>query len=147
MLLKIVNSYKRKFKAYSLGDHQIYDVKSICFGGDKLTGVIKFGDKGFIVNFDDEHLFLHEYTGLNYIDDREAYDGDIFRDKQHGDLFRIYRIEGGFAISVNSFSSTFTGESLYPLSPLADAQTTSWFLGSAEYVSNIHEFISPESYI
>jgi len=144
-MLTILDSYQRKFKVYCVNDKIMCDVLQINLSSDKTSGIIQHDQLNGVI-FDDSKFILHEYTGLDYIDGREAYDGDIFRDKRHGDLFRIYRIEGGFAISVNSFSSTFTGSSPFPLTPLADAQTTSWFHGSAEYVSNIHEFILPESY-
>jgi hypothetical protein len=81
---------------------------------------------------------VDEFTGLYYVGGKEAYENDIFKDDR-GHLYRIYKVKGGFAISLPQFPSTFTGEQPFPLQPMADEQTVSWFESQAVYVGNIHD--------
>jgi hypothetical protein len=81
---------------------------------------------------------VDEFTGLYYVDGKESYENDIFKDDR-GRLYRIYKVKGGFSISLPQFPSTFTGEQPFPLQPLADEQTVSWFESQAVYVGNIHD--------
>lgn len=81
---------------------------------------------------------VDEFTGLHYVDGKEAYENDIFKDDR-GFVYRIYKVKGGFAMSLPQFPSTLSGEQPYPLQPLADEQSVSWFESQAVYIGNVHD--------
>ena len=84
---------------------------------------------------------LSQFTGLTFKSGQALFANDIFQDDK-GELYRVYAVPGGFAISLPQFASTFNGLEPWPLQPLADAQTISWFESCAEYIGNI--FDNPE---
>lgn len=84
----------------------------------------------------DNSAFM-QFTGLKDKNGKELYAGDIFTDGKH--KYRVYSVPGGFAISIPAFKSTLTGTEPWPLQPLADSQTVSWFEGNCEIIGNIYE--------
>lgn len=83
-------------------------------------------------------------VNLCYNDGRPAFVGDIFKDDRNN-LYRIFEVEGGYAINVSAFPKTFYDDYPFPLCSLSDEQTVSWFKCCAVYVGNIWD--NPEMLI
>jgi hypothetical protein len=111
---KIIRIDNLTFEQYTISDSETCNVYEVC------------------------NDIVDEFTGLYYVDGKESYENDIFKDDR-GRLYRIYKVKGGFSISLPQFPSTFTGEQPFPLQPMADEQTVSWFESQAVYVGNIHD--------
>lgn len=79
-----------------------------------------------------------QFTGLTDKNRKELYSSDIFKDEM-GVIYRCYNVIGGFAHSLPQFPSTLKEETAWPLQPLADEQTVSWFESNCEVIGNIHE--------
>ena len=123
-----------KFKIYSKEYNERFDVSSI-----DLNLMIATTTDQIIFNIaTDDNIKLLESTGLFYVNKKEAYQGDLFKDK-HDNLFRIYKVRGGFAMSVLPFKSTLTGSAPWPLDSLSDEQNASWFENNCSYAGNIYE--------
>jgi uncharacterized phage protein (TIGR01671 family) len=81
---------------------------------------------------------LMQFTGLRDKNEVELYAGDIFKDNQQT-KYRCYNVVGGFAHSLPQFASTLSGVDPWPLQPLADEQTVSWFHSCCVIVGNIYQ--------
>lgn len=78
-------------------------------------------------------------TGLNDINDKEAYSGDIYIDN-HGIKRTIWRSKGGFRSESNPVSFGYgSQDGINPAIALSDPQTTSWFEGNCEIIGNIYD--------
>lgn len=136
-----MKNFITKFKAYSKQLNKIGEVKRLNFKKDNLTGDISFEgmeDIYFDLKIDSDDITLLESTKLLYVCGREAYQGDLFKDDK-GNLYRIYKVRGGFACSTPAFKSTLTGTNPWPLESLSDDQSIGWFESQAIYVGNIFE--------
>ena len=75
-------------------------------------------------------------VNLCYNTGQPAFVGDIFKDDRDN-LYRIFEVEGGFAINTSAFPNTFYDDYPFPLCALSDEQTVSWFKCAAVYIGNI----------
>ena len=85
---------------------------------------------------------IEEWTGLKDKNDKLVYEGDLFKSDQLGDfIFRVWKVEGGFGSNVYilKWQNDITRDYPFPLLPLADEQTVSWFKGSCYVFGNIKQ--------
>lgn len=85
-----------------------------------------------------DDFICEQFTGLKDKNGKDLYAEDIFKDERNY-IYRCYSVVGGFAHSLPQFPSTLRTETAWPLQPLADAQTGSWFESNCIIVGNIHE--------
>ena len=113
-------------KAYELNDFTIFDF-------DKFN------------LYQQEHLVtfeIEEWTGLKDKNDKLVYEGDLFKSDQLDNfIFRVWKVLGGFGsnVYVPIWQNDITRDYPFPLLPLADEQTASWFKGSCYVIGNIKQ--------
>lgn len=128
-----------KFKAWDNVDKEMYfpEVIAICSNGIlQPLKLCKDGNRAY-----KEHQLL-QFVNLTYKDGKEAFQDDLFKSEQYDDiLFRIWKVQGGFAINppVKVWQHDLAKDYPFPCHALSDEQTVSWFQTTCEYVGNIYE--------
>ncbi len=94
----------------------------------------------YIVN----RKYVCQYTGLKDFKGQELYAGDFFKDDRTNNIYRVYHYPGGFVINthVSIWQKDIKNDFIFPIIPLADEQTQSWFKGGCVIIGNI--FDNPE---
>ena len=136
-----------KFRAWDVEN------KIMVYPGDKLK---ISGDEGyshinqpFAIDLTDDYdvefrnkkpSIIMQYIGIEDIKGYEIYEGDILKGHD-GFIYRIWRVCGGFAtnVHVEKFKKDINMDYPFPLQPLADEQTVSYFENSCEIIGNIYE--------
>lgn len=110
---------KKRFN--SLADWMIEDDNGL--GSDVITETI--GQYVNLVDSANEKLFV----------------GDLFKCETNDILYRIWAVEGGFAINthVQIWQKDIKNDYPFPLQPLSDEQTVSWIKSSCIKVGNIYD--------
>ena len=85
-----------------------------------------------------------EFTQFVNIQDKnknDLYVGDLFKNEDNGIVFRIYAVDGGFAINttVKLFQQDIKNDYPFPLQPLSDEQIVSWIKSCCCKIGNIYE--------
>lgn len=134
---------KNDFRCFNYGKDRIfYNNKfhfSTCDGVYKLDPCIK-DDRYYKLSIP---LITMQATGLTDIHNIPLYEGDLFKSQNEKDsiIYRVWRVKGGFAINTNvkMWQKDILCDYPYPLIPLADEQTVSWFEGNCYIIGNIYE--------
>ena len=128
-------------------------MREIKFRGKRLDNgewaiglLVKMWDEWHILDCDDENTAypvvpdtIGQHTGLKDKNDKEIWEGDIFKDTR-GVARSVFRVPGGFAFEDNPAAFGYDHRSpLYPYSPLADLQSASWLSQCCEVIGNIHD--------
>jgi len=83
---------------------------------------------------------LMQYVGVVDKNGKEIYESDILKGHD-GFIYRVWAVEGGFAVNVHVdvFKNDIKMGYPFPLQPLADEQTVSYFKSSCEVIGNVYE--------
>jgi uncharacterized phage protein (TIGR01671 family) len=95
-------------------------------------------------NFEVNSKTIGQFAGLKDKSDIELFEGDLFKCETNDIIYRVWKVAGGFAINthVKVWQKDIKRDYPFPLIPLADEQTASWFQSSCNIVGNI--FDNPE---
>ena len=95
---------------------------------------------GEAVNSIVNYPFINQFTGLVDKDGKELYEDDLFKCETDDIIYRVWRVKGGWAINthVQIWQTDIEKDYPFPLIPLADEQTVSWFESSCLIIGNIH---------
>ena len=87
---------------------------------------------------------LLQYINITDMHLKELYVGDLFKSTQNDILYRIYYVNGGFAINTNVkiWQGDIKKDYPFPLQSLSDEQTVSWIRETCYYVDNY--YLNPE---
>lgn len=85
-----------------------------------------------------------EFTQFVNLQDKckeDLYVGDLFKCETDDMIYRIFAVDGGFAINthVQRWQKDIKDDYPFPLIPLSDEQTVSWIKGSCLKIGNIYE--------
>ncbi len=111
--------------------------------GFQLLGEVTVFD--LLNQYNLEHLIkleIEEWTGLTDKNDKLVYEGDLFKSTMDENfIFRVWKVEGGFGsnVYVPIWQRDIRREYPFPLLPLADEQTASWFKGNCYVIGNIKQ--------
>lgn len=88
-----------------------------------------------------ESLEFTQFVNIKDKNKNDLYVGDLFKNEDNGIIFRIYAVEGGFAINttVKLFQQDIKNDYPFPLQPLSDEQTVSWIKSCCYKIGNIYE--------
>lgn len=81
-----------------------------------------------------------QYTGLKDKNGTEIWEGDIFKDDNHGFVRSVFRVPGGLVFEDNPVSFGYDHRApVYPYSPIAERQNASWLSQCCEIIGSIHD--------
>lgn len=85
-----------------------------------------------------------EFTQFVNLEDKfkeDLYVGDLFKCDTSDIIYRIWAVDGGFAINthVERWQTDIQNDYPFPLEPLSEAQTVSWIRSSCFKIGNIYE--------
>lgn len=80
-----------------------------------------------------------QYVNLNDSANNLLFVGDLFKCETNDIIYRIWAVDGGFAIntSVQIWQKDIKNDYPFPLQPLSDEQTVSWIKSSCIKIGNI----------
>ena len=84
---------------------------------------------------------IGQYVNLNDCNNEKLFVGDLFKCKTDDIIYRIWAVDGGFAINTNckQWQNDIKSDYPFPLIPLADEQTVSWIKGSCYIIGTIYD--------
>lgn len=125
------------FRAYDPDDNEMYfpDVISFTKEGAKPLRLCKDGNRAY-----KSHVLM-QLTGLTDNNGVKIFEDDL-RKNESGQLIRIYRVAGGFAIKAPYWATDLSDLSYSDeliLQPLSDVQTAQWVCESTTAAGNIYD--------
>ena len=87
-----------------------------------------------------DNIPVMQFIGLKDKNGKDIYCGDILKG-QDNFIYRVWSVKGGFAVNVHvtKFSDDIKMDYPFPLQPLSDEQTVSYFESSCEIIGNVYE--------
>jgi len=89
----------------------------------------------------DENVTVQQFTGLKDKLGKYLYVGDLFKHETNDLIYRVWDVDGGYGINthVTEWQDDIRLDYPFPLMPLSDEQTVSWFESSCIIIGNIHD--------
>jgi len=86
-------------------------------------------------------LIITQFVRIQDKNNEDLYVGDLFKCDTNDIVYRIWAVDGGFAINTDvlMFQKDIKMDYPFPLQPLSDEQTVSWIKGSCYKIGNIYE--------
>ena len=84
---------------------------------------------------------IGQYVNLVDSTNEKLFVGDLFKCRTTGIIYRIWAVDGGFAINthVQEWQKDITKDYPFPLQPLSDEQTVSWIKSSCVKIGDIYD--------
>ncbi len=84
---------------------------------------------------------IGQYVNLTDANNEKLFVGDLFKYEKNGMIYRIWAVEGGFAINshVEMWQNDIKNDYPFPLEPLSHMQTASWIKSSCVKIGNIFD--------
>jgi hypothetical protein len=126
-----------RFRAWDITNNKWAYVGFHLFGEVTIFGLLEQ------YNFENACKDL-EFTQFVNLQDKckeDLYVGDLFKCETDDMVYRIFAVDGGFAINthVQRWQKDIKDDYPFPLIPLSDEQTVSWIKGSCLKIGNIYE--------
>lgn len=126
-------------------------MREIKFRGERLDNgewwygsLVILNSRYFIFNdegrYEVDPATVGQYTGLKDRNNKDIWEGDIFKEDSSGIVRSVFRVPGGLACEDNPVAFGYDHRTLaYPYSSIADMEDASWLSQCCEIIGNIHD--------